>query len=475
MKYLENDKNISLKEFFEKAKKHENDLVASGKYTDEQIQVYKQNFLALQYTTQNYIKQQELYPELYQDISDALLKDLKEIYPDLLAIYEYMQKCEDGDILMEKINLLTTVALLNISRQTAIEAGIADNMNIRVVQATTAAIENIFEIAVNDKTGEFEDKETGLIESEKILKRYPRIIKVMKDEVTQSIFKNKVKKQEPYSYSFQEKNRKLQGVVVLSNNGNVDGTENIDIEKSLSYYDWAVMEAVVSLYLYAVETRKDVNGHVLLDIKSIDKILKHNTSSKMVETKVEEQQKTELYKSLRRLCSNYVQISEEDKEYDGNLLDGEFVFKEGKLCIRIKSKPILYEYADTNGRNHILETALDNLYMKGMVYTVEKIAIYRYLLQRVLEIYGTLKIGDTINGKIDYRYGTTNSIPLDNIIDALYPEGIQASYADAESKKRWIKKSVEDVLDIMSQNKFFNSYEIKYDENGKCKYSLRRK
>lgn len=49
------------------------------------------------------------------------------------------------------------------------------------------------------------------------------------------------------------------------------------------------------------------------------------------------------------------------------------------------------------------------------------------------------------------------------------------SYADVESKKRWIKKSVEGVLDMMSQNKFFSSYETKYNENGKCKYSLRRK
>ena len=114
------------------------------------------------------------------------------------------------------------------------------------------------------------------------------------------------------------------------------------VENYFSYYDWAVMEAVASIYDDAVSRGMDSNGKVIIDIKSVHQVV--NFGKRMSSEKQQNLVDSELFKSLQRLMGNYIHINEKSADYDGCLIDGEFGFFEGKHCIIMHKEPVLIEY-----------------------------------------------------------------------------------------------------------------------------------
>ena len=450
-------------------------MASSGKFSEDEIKDWEDYFFALQFQTRNYLKQHEQYPELFPEYlnEDAWIPG-ETIYPAFKELYDYLCGREIGEIAIEKVSVLTVAALTRIAVQAAKDAGFERNKE-RVVEAIGNTVEDITVIAANDKTGDFEDKETGLIKSEEILKRYPDTIKIMKDRVTQKIFKNEVKPDDITPYSFKmSKRESVEGMVILAVVEQFRDDNRDDGGAYFSYYDWAVMEAVITLYQYADEKHgADRNGRVVLDLKSIDKILKHNKSSRTANTDAKKMNGTPLYDSLRKLRSIRVNISEGNHEFGGCILDGVFAKSDdGKLCFILDRRPVLYDYANSVGRNHILEVGLDSLCATpggndkySFRYTEEKISIYRYLIERVIEIFGTLKTDDEVDGEKHIYPEKTNSIPFRNIVKAIYPNGL-SNYKDPERKERAIRGSVDEVLKMMIAKGFFTGYQIKTKGNG---------
>lgn len=474
--------NISLSEFFEILNKKRIEMASSGKFSEDEIKEWEDNFFALQFQTKNYLRQHEQYPDLFPEYlnEDAWIPG-ETIYPAFKELYDYLCGREIGEIALDKVSMLTVTALTRIAVQAAKDAGF-DSHREQLVKAVGDTIENITVIAANDKTDDYEDKETGLVKSGEILKRYPDTIKLMKDRVTQKVFKNETNKGEVTSYSFMMNEREtVEGMILLTVAEQFRNDNRYDGNVVFSYYDWAVMEAVTTLYMYAIgrdEAGKD--SRVVIDLKSIDKILKHNKLSRTANADAEKIKETALYDSLRKLRSIQVNIYEGNHEFGGCILDGDFAkSEEGKLCFVLNRRPVLYDYADTVGRNHILEVELDSLYATPghkdnykFRYTEEKISIYRYLIERVIEIFGTLKTDDVIKDKKHLHPEKTNSIPFTNIFKAIYPDGF-SEYEDPERKKRALRESVEDVLNMMKAKGFFTGYRIKSNGNSETIMLLR--
>lgn len=476
MDYLNENEHVSLRKFYNIINEAEMNMIASGKYTEAEITDLRRKLISLQFATQKYLKMQEECPELYQDYNGAEIWEPADLIgEELLGICEYLTNREVGEYALDEIDLLTTAALAKFAKETALEAGV-DDVKDRVIKSTAEAVEDVCIKALNDKTNSFIDEDSGEIKAGAILNRYPEIIKIMKDRVTQKLFKNDVARDKLNPYNFKLGNEMVEGIVMISIDENVADDLLMEVQKPFSYYDWAVMEAVTSLYLYGINTQKDINGVVVLDIKSIDKVLKHNKNARTDATTPEELMEKPIYKSLRKLMANYISIAEDGNEFAGFMLDAEFAKSEdGKLCLVVNKKPVLYDYADTIGHNHVGEIQMSELNLsKGMKYTEEKIAIYRYLMQRVLEIYGTLKTDDEIDGKVNKQPRTTNSIPFSNIVKALYPLGL-GHLGDVPRKEKRLLESVRDVLEAMKRKDFFTEFREKPSKDGKGSFELIRK
>lgn len=447
MDYLE-EKLISVNEFFRRAKRLEEDLREKGG-SDDEVEDGKVNLLALQFATREYIERQAKEPDMYPGVS---ADKIGEIYPYVEAVHQEMQPDDGGIKVLEGIDIASATLLVRDSYNAIKRCGVADSVKERITKSVANAIGKIVETGLNDAAGQYINEEAKLLESGAILKRYPNFVTTMTDEVTQKIFKNKVQREEPYAYPITRSPKKKDiGTIIMTSCCDGDDGHRADIEKPFSTYDWAVMEAVSTLYRYAESEGKLYNGKLIIDIKSIDKILRHDLSSRMsVETKGKLQEE-DLCKSIRRLCGNHVQISEESGEYAGYLIDGEFKMIGNKLCLIVNEKPVLYDFADRNGRNYIHAIPLDDLKLK-MIYTPERIAIYRFLMERTLEIFGSFKKDE---GYVKPK--RTNSIPISSVIEAVYPEGLDA-FVDSRSKERWIVENVNVVCEAMKKKGFFTGY-----------------
>lgn len=221
-------------------------------------------------------------------------------------------------------------------------------------------------------------------------------------------------------------------------------TDTIQFEKDFSYYDWAVMEAVTSLYLA---------GNKVIDLQSIDKVLKHNKKSRMTKSKAEQIEKSLLFDSLKRLSGNYIQITAKGTSREGYLIDNDFNIVDGKIYLNVKNIPVLYDYADSI--NHVLTVKNEELKI-DLSYTEDTITIFRYLMERVLEIYGTLKTKDLMNGKQRLQPKTVNKILSNKICEAILFDDVK----DRASKERRIRERTENVLEKMKSKGFFFDYKI---------------
>lgn len=473
IKYLDETKVTSLKEFFECIDSDERSLISAGKQKVE-IAEFKEKFTAFLFTTGDYINRREQNPEWYPEYSGAeCLEQAKLIYPYLLDIYSYLLSCEDGDLLVEKIDTLITVALIQKALYIADIKGIQENMQDSVRNSVVRALEKIFCICANDKTRELEDVKTGIIKADKILKGQPHFLEIISDEVTQKVFKNArlngantLNRNGMNSFSIKVGKNLETGLIDMRVRDIMDENDREVAEKDFSYFDWSVMEAISSLYSYGIDKHKDNTGMVVLDLKAIDNMVKHGGTRIARGTVIE---KTPLYESIKRLMGNHISISTEQGEFAGNLIEGEFDIVSGKVCLVVNEFPVLYEYAlKTGGRKKVSITALNDLKLENVNYTTEHIGIYRYLIQRVREIYGSYKV-DAEHSKAV----ATNSIPLNNIIEIFYPN-LEKDFSDPRGKRRDIKNNVEKILEGMKGKSFIKNYKIIQREDNSITYELER-
>lgn len=453
-----NDKSmVSLYEFFHVLEEEIAQLEATGKYTPEKINEYKTNQLAIQFNSIQYVRRNVSLPDRYplMDIKESL-EVAKALFPCVHEIFNFFMKNTEGKSVATKIDLHFTLAIANYFRNRILRSENADNCSERIVYGVREGLIRSYNIALNAPKKEFIDSQTGIVKSDKVLNRYPKVLYVLQDEVVQKVFKNgssdkTIDRQGGVNhYSIKAGNKNDAGIIQLYTTASADDLSVA--EKKFSYYDWAVMEAVASIYDDAIERNQDNNGEIIVDIKSIHRVLNHGR--RMSQEKLQNIADCELTQSLKRLMGNYIKISEPSGNYEGNVLEGTIDFVGGKHCVRIKSEPVLLQFAKQNGRKYYCKFDRDDLNLKDINYNEERIAIYRYLMQRTNEIYGSYKKDDKHKNAIK-----TNSIPLSNVIKAVYPD-IRTQYPgdSYRSKKRDITENVSAILGAMKDKGFIDDY-----------------
>lgn len=450
------DEHRSARQFYEDYKKHVESLEAKDKLSQEKIQSYKEAYFAFELLSPKYDSIKRNYSELY--LQDENVSDIARLIPHMEDIMNEFYDNSDRSVILDRITIKALSALVRISESEiqSVDGFANSHLSSAVTQAVATSIDNIFEISANDKTGKYKEDENKIIPVEKIIYDYPDTVKIIKDQITQKVFKGKLSKDGQNKVNV-TKNGKTVELNVLLTVPDMNKDENINYEKPFSYYDWCVMEAVTSLYL---------NGVDVIDLQSIDKVLKHNKDTRMTQKKLKEIDKSKLYDSLKRLCGNYIKFSKGNNNYKGYLLDGEFKVIDGKICLKMKSVPVLYTYADSI--NHIMTVKNEDLSIE-ISQTEDSISIYRYLIQRVIEIYGTLKTEDLFNGKKVTTPKGTNSIIIKNICDSIITDGIK----DINAKERGIRERTEQILDKMKDKGFFDKYEV-HGKGKNTRYELIR-
>ena len=441
MDYFDNNADYSVNEFYEQIEKLRKNLKKQGILTPEILEEKKSLLLGLQFTTPLYIEKQEENPEWYPDVN---LDAIKEEIPFIDAVYEHMVHRGNGKEILDKISVTDATILVTDAHKATKRMGIVDSVKERIVGAVVPAIENVTKIAINDTSGVFV-KPSGKYATGDILKRYPKLVKTMTDEVTRSVFTNKVEEHVPTSIKIQNGNKIEHGMIVLTPNSSLDSSVQTRIEKKFSYYDWAVMEAVASLYEFAKDNKKLKNGKLIVDLESIDKLIKRDIKARSDKANILD---SELVSSILKLLNNHISISDPSGNYEGDLLEGEWDIISGNVCLVI-DEPIMLKYGNANGRNYIDSLDIEKLKLDGIHFTAENIAIYRFLLDRLRIIFGSYFMDKT-----HVNTAKTNSVLLSSIIDAVYPEGLQG-YVDADSKRRFVWEHAKNICEAMKDNKNF--------------------
>ena len=464
MNYYDENRLCTVNEFYENAKKQKKALKKAGVSSEQELEEKRALLLGAQFTSAKYIEMNQESPSEYPDVSPADMMDELE-YID--AVHDYMMQNGDGDSILNNYPLVSAAIMVKKSHSEIVNAGIDSDITERIVHAVVPAIEAVTLKAIKHAP-QFNIGASNVINAQKVLKRYPEITKMMTDEATRTVFTNKAERNQWTPFTVHNGKTQAPASILLSQSIMADPANKVLIESKFSIYDWVVMEAVATLYDYAETNNElDSNGTIAIDIKSIDKILKRDILSRMSKEAQNNITSSDIVKSLVKLMGNHVNINDSAGCFEGDMVDGELAFVKGILCVVVKSKPVLFKYADENGRNHIESIMMDDLKLHTsnhkVIYTTEVIAIYRYLLSRLKEIYGSYKM-DSQHMKPKSNY--SNSVPLENIINAVYPEGL-GQFKDQTSKRRYILSNIEKVCKAMEHKKiFFNKYEQGQNSKG---------
>lgn len=471
MDYFDDNKLCSVNEFYQNAEKLKRKLKKNGAFTNEEIEEKKALLLGAQFVSKKYVELMEESPEEYPEISPADIMGEMEFID---AVHDYMIQYGDGEKILDSYPLVSAAIMVKTAHSEISNAGIDNCVTERIVHSVVPAIEAVTLIAINNAP-QFNVATSKIINAQKVLNNYPDIVKLMTDEATRKVFTNKAERNQWSSFVVYKDNASDNASLLLSQSVSADPNNKVLIESDFSIYDWAVMEAVATMYAYAETNKKLDNGVVAIDIQSIDKILKRDVLSRMSQETKKNILASDIVRSLVKLMGNHVQIVDPAGNYEGDFIDAELAFVAYRLCLVVKSKPIFFAYADGNGRNHLESIVMDDLKLDlkkvGAIYSTETVAIYRYLLGRLKEIFGSYKMDNQhMNPKANYP----NSVPMESIINAVYPEGL-GKYKDITSKKRYILKNIEKVCKAMQAKKiFFNRYEPSRNSKGDIVYTFHR-
>lgn len=464
MNYINEEKFLSIDEFFEKVKPYKEELKRKG-MPDEKIAEQLGLFLFAQFQSNAYIHEQENNAKLYPKYE---CDDVVDAYPYVAAINERMSKSSDGVQIAKKVPVYSAVSLVNKAHTEIRAAGVSDNVEARIVAAVTNAIHAIYDVYLNTPQNRGMNSPERLIDVPNLLIGYPEILVMMSDEVTQNVFKNKIEKNTINTYAINKKSG-LSGSIVLTSVYEEDNAYIADIESPFSTYDLAVMEAIITLYVHAESEGKLVNGQILLDIQSIDKLVKYNKETRLPKEIKVKLTESELYRSIMKLRGNHVTISDEAGNYDGALIDAEFVTRNestgrgevAKTCLCVNACPIIYEFAKNNGRHYYDEVELEKLKLPTRM-TFITTAVYRYVMQRTREIFGTYFMDDR---HMEVKKGAKNTILLESVLRAVYPDGLRG-HKDESSAKRTVRDALIKICNYMKGMGYFKNVDYVEDSRG---------
>lgn len=423
----------SAKEWLAEYEKYIIELKTFHDYSPEQIEEYKNNFFALEILAEKNVSARKRYA----DNHNTDVEEIMELRPVVEEIIEMFQQQGDRNRYLEHISILSMEAIIKIcQRRLGAVAG------AKLIPSVVATTDEIFAITENDPSGRFEIDDTGLINVDEITYKYPKTIKIVRDLTTQAVFKKSMKNgfDENGVLSHKSKNGKDLVVIRTDNNQDLKGAE-----EELSYFDWAVMEAIYSLFLAE-------NTNMTLD--SISRVMKHSNAKTASGVQKENWGETQLYKSIQKLCRIYIRISDESCDFheEGNIIDGKLLtdHASGKLYLHIDSVPILCKHADK--LNHINTYSFDELELH-LNYNDYVISIYRFLIAEILARFGTIKVGEKINGTNRTKKRLNSPILLRKICMDILGER-------NPSKEQTIRKRIPAVLDEMIRLDFISSYKI---------------
>ena len=413
--------------------------------SEEKIAEYKANFFALEVLSSKYDEQKKLYPEHYLG---NRVDDVAWLLPIVEEIMDIFESEGDRYIFLDKINMMALETLITLCNRK-----IGAFRSEVLVPSVVASLDNAFEVAVNEKTDKFYN-EDGTIDVDRIICEYPKEIIVIRELVTQKIFKGAMK-DGSLNETYKGTKKKISATLLNM------APDELETERELSYYDWAVMEAINALYLA---------GNEVVDLDSIEAVLKHSSQKGTSDSKKAKREQTLLFDSVVRLTKNYISISDDKYGFEesGYLIDGEVVVKEGKCYLKINSECILARYACL--KRHVNTYPLDELKL-NLSYSDNTIAIYRYMIQCVTEIYGTPKIYDKVNGQkrlnpknVDYEYISCKK--------AYVP--ILGKDSKNTSKQETLRKRMNAILEEMKRLKFIDETSEYVKEKGNQHFTISR-
>ena len=436
------------REWLEKYKSYVESLQADETMTEEKLLFYKMNFFALEVIANKYDEQRRLYPENHFEKKVDEVSWMLPVVEEIMNIFD-----TEGDrhIYLDRITMSALETVIKLCNQ-----GLGAYGKEALVPSVLASMDNAFAIAVNDKTDRYCTSE-GLIDVDKIICEYPKEIIVIRELVTQKIFKNGIENG-TYTYTYNTgKKRKQESVNVSLINM---ASDDLSMERELSYYDWAVMEAIHALYLA---------GNEVVDLDSIEAVLKHKTQKGTSDSKKAKREQTILFDSVCRLTKNCVTISDDMYGFDetGYLVDGEILSLEGRIYLKINSECILARYACKKG--HVNTYGLDELQL-NMNYSDNTIALYRYMIQCVTEIFGTPKIKDVINGnqRLQPRNSKYDYISCKKAYDA-----VLGKECTSTSKQETLRKRMSAIFEEMKRLEFIDDGEY-INEKGNQHFTVSR-
>ena len=269
MNYYDDNKLCSVNEFYENAKKLKKELKKTGKATNEEIEQKKALLLGAQFVSKKYIELMEEAPEEYPEVLPADIMGEMEFID---AVHDYMLQHGDGEKVLDSYPLVSAAIMVKKSHTEIVNAGIESDITERIVHSVVPAIEAVTLKAIKHAP-QFNIGTSNVINAQKILRGYPEIVKVMMDEATRTVFTNKAERNQWSTFTVHNGNASDTASILLSQSVTAAHANKVLIESDFSIYDWAVMEAIVTLYAHAEAENKLDNGAVTLDIKSIDKIV----------------------------------------------------------------------------------------------------------------------------------------------------------------------------------------------------------
>ncbi len=447
MDYPNNVRNA--REWLKQYKLYVETLQADETITEEKLLFYKKNFFALEVLADKYDEQRLLYPENHYGKTVDEVSWMLPVVEEIMGIFE-----TEGDrhIYLERITVTALETIIKLCQQEI--DGCGKGM---LVPSVAASMDNVFATVANDKTDEFVSAD-GIIDVDRIVCKYPKEIIVIRELVTQKIFKNAFDNGN-YTHLYASRNKKVTESVraTLINMSQ----ESATLERELSYYDWAVMEAIHSLHLA---------GNDIIDLDSIEAVLKHQTHKGTSDSKKVKRDRTMLFDSVCRLTKTFVTITDDKYEFEENgyLVDGEIISSNGRLYLKILSESIMARYACQKKQVNVY--GLDELKL-GLSYTDNVIALYRYMIQCVTEIFGTPKVEDVINGTKKLK---PMSPTYDWISCKKAYEAILGKDAGNTSKQETLRNRMKAIFEEMIKQGFIGKDSKFVDEKGNQHFKVSR-
>ena len=259
--------------------------------------------------------------------------------------------------------------------------------------------------------------------------RFPDTIKVIRSLPAKMIFAEKTKNIsiENNSLVWQGKKFKKTVRVTLINYDDEDIT--------LSYYDWALMEAIISSYL---------SGNADIPLDALQRVLRFDKSKGVSKAARQYDKDSDLLAGLDRLTKTYVLIDDDIYNFksDGYLINGQiYENKRLKTILHVNEIPILFRHADYV--SHINSYRLEAMRLPHRSMNAKTVAEYRFLIDEVTSRFSTPKKTDLINGKNQSRARKVSPILIPKICSKLYGH---ATFSNLQTVRNALGRILEDMV-----------------------------